>query len=426
MKILCSPNESDFTNKGFDLCVKLFGNSDEPHGYIGNQIWPVIKKAKYNPTERAWDLLSIALSVISADFAGHRKKSPDGWTRNFDITISVSDANFWLTQTKLLEKQLGFLTTDRWRMTFIGNGFSPAIQKTSEIVRPHNDSVVLLSGGLDSFIGIVDLFEKKYRPYAVSQTVVGDAKIQREICVDLGKEIGHLQLNHNAYIPSMESPPSQRARSILFLSYGILLATCLERYSNGEKINLFVCENGFISINPPLAGNRLGSLSTRTTNPYFLKMFQELLDNANIGVSVINPYQLKTKGQMMIECKNQERLKKYASKTTSCGRYRVHGFKHCGRCIPCLTRRAAFLAWGGTDRTTYVYNNLSKQDEDHAWYDDVLSASLAIVDVKKNGLDKWLGATLNSHLLGDVSKLKLVVKSGLKEIAKLLEKYKLI
>jgi hypothetical protein len=67
----------------------------------------------------------------------------------------------------------------------------------------------------------------------------------------------HLQMNHNAAAPKEETPPSQRARSLIFLAYGVLAATTLEQYHGGQAVTLYVCENGFISINPPLCGFRL-------------------------------------------------------------------------------------------------------------------------------------------------------------------------
>jgi hypothetical protein len=60
---------------------------------------------------------------------------------------------------------------------------------------------------------------------------------------------------------------SQRARSIIFFAYGVLAATALKRYHDGQPVTLYVCENGFIAINPSLTTARLGSLSTRTTHP---------------------------------------------------------------------------------------------------------------------------------------------------------------
>jgi integrase len=75
---------------------------------------------------------------------------------------------------------------------------------------PAEDCVALLSGGLDSFIGNLDLVANGKRPFAVSQTVRGDAENQRAFAKLMGGGLRHLQINHNTDVPDPETPPSQR------------------------------------------------------------------------------------------------------------------------------------------------------------------------------------------------------------------------
>ena len=202
-------------------------------------------------------------------------------------------------------------------------------------------------------------------PYAVSQVSRGDKQKQSFFASSIGPGLAHLQLNHNADCPG-QNERSQRARSIVFLAYGVLLATALKRYHDGERVTVYVCENGFISINPPLTGARLGSLSTRTTHPLYITLFQRLLDAAGLRVTLRNPYQFSTKGEMLRACADQAFLRGHAHTTTSCGRYARNRYRHCGRCFPCLVRRAAFHAWGVRDETLYVFSELSRNDRNHA------------------------------------------------------------
>lgn len=278
---------------------------------------------------------------------------------------------------------------------------------------------MLLSGGLDSFIGGIDLMASGRRPFAVSQTVRGDAENQRSFAQAIGSGLRHLQVNHNTEIPNRESPPSQRARSLIFIAYGVLAATTLQRYHAGGNVTFYVCENGFISINPPLTGTRLGSLSTRTTHPVFLGLIQQLLDTAGLRVRVENPYQLKTKGEMLRECRTQTLLRVHASETTSCSRFKRFRYTHCGRCVPCLARRAAFLAGGMADKTKYVYANIGRDDSDHTGFDDVRSVAMALAEVKSDGLEHWIGTALSTTLLGDVGPLQGMVGRGLDELGAL-------
>ncbi|WP_244510583.1 Qat anti-phage system QueC-like protein QatC [Microvirga guangxiensis] len=362
---------------------------------------------------RAWDLLSLALSVVAADLAGQRDRSPDGWTREFELEVAVTDPSFWNCQATAITEALAFLTTDRWQLRFHDGGMLPAPPRDPAF--PEDDCVVLLSGGLDSLVGAVDLVAAGRRPLAVSQIVRGDAEKQVDFASSIGGGLTHLQLNHNAHIPGNEES-SQRARSLIFLTFGVLAATALRRYHDGDVVPLYVCENGFIAINPPLTGARLGSLSTRTAHPEFLAKLQGVLDAADLRVDVKNPYQLKTKGEMLAGCADQAFLRAQAASSTSCGRFQRFNYRQCGRCVPCQVRRAAFVAWGVPDTTSYVYEPIGQDDAEHAGFDDVRSVAIAIAQVEADGFDGWIGASLSSRVVGNPGPLKTLVKRGLDEL----------
>lgn len=422
MRLICAPKGHKFPADSEALGVILYDAATRKNqGSAGGAVKYRILKNKLAAPARAWDFLSLALSVTAADLAGHRLRSPDGWTREFDLEIATADPTFWNSQSDLIIRLLRFLTTDRWQVRFIGGGFCPAPLRSP--VRPKEDCVLLLSGGLDSLVGGIDLVAGGKRPLAVSQTVRGDAENQRAFAHALGGGLGHFQVNHNAEVPDPENPPSQRARSLIFLAYGVLAATTLDLYHSGKSVELYACENGFISINPPLTGARLGSLSTRTTHPEFLMLVQNLLNAADLRVRIETPYQLKTKGEMLIECKNQALLRNLAAQSTSCGRFKQYGYVHCGRCVPCQVRRAAFLKWGETDKTKYVYKNLGRNDKDHAGFDDVRSVAMAIQEVQAGRIEDWMGTALSTAILGDVGPLEAMVRRGLGELNLLLNAY---
>lgn len=418
MKLLCAPLDLGFkTGTARDLEVVLYGHADiQRRAGVGANIREVFKRLELKPDPRAWDFLTIALAVIAADTAVRRDQSPDGWTREIELQIAVADPKFWTAQTPILLEALRFLTTDIWSLSFLPGGISPVPPKKPKM--PDEDCVALLSGGLDSLIGVLDLTTAhKKKPYLVSQIAVGDKQRQKYFAAKIAGGLSHLQLNHVVNTPA-ENERSQRARSIVFLAYGVLLATSLARYHLGKPVPLYVCENGFISINPPLTDFRLGSLSTRTTHPVYLTLLQHVFDAAKLNVKIENPYQFKTKGQMLAECVDQSFLIKHASNTTSCGRYARNGFKHCGRCVPCLIRRASFKAWGKKDATVYVYDDLSRQDKEHSGFDDVRAAGMAIAAVKADGLQSWMGSSVVSRLIPDQAPYRDVVKRGLSELDK--------
>jgi 7-cyano-7-deazaguanine synthase in queuosine biosynthesis len=422
MKLICALSDYKFKGSKDALDVVLYSRADRPtRGSAGAAIKEEIARTKLHAAARAWDFLSLALAVITADLAGHRTKSSDGWTRQFELEVAVADPVFWNTQGELVNRLLGFLTTDVWNVRFIAGGYSPKPPSNPSL--PGEQCVSLLSGGLDSFIGTLDLVAGGKRPFAVSQTVVGDAENQRTFAKLMGGGLRHLQINHNADVPNPETPSTQRARSLIFLAYGVLAATMLKRYHAGGEVTLYVCENGFISINPPLTDLRLGSLSTRTTHPVFFRLVHELFDTAGLRLRMENPYQLKTKGEMLKECADKKLLLPNACRTTSCGRFLIHGHKHCGRCVPCLVRRAAFVGAGMKDTTAYVFKDLGRNDNDHARFDDVRAVAMALAEVDADGLERWLGTTLSTTLLGDVAPLQAMVERGLEELRALFKSY---
>jgi 7-cyano-7-deazaguanine synthase in queuosine biosynthesis len=421
MKFVCGP--SGFRLPGFEkaMQVVIYGQAEKGQVGVGGYARHLLEKANLEISPQAWDFLSIALSVVAADFTDHRANSPDGWTREIDLEIAVQDPTFWNSQSKALAAALGFLTTDRWMLSFHAGGFGPPAQL--QALHPREDSVALLSGGLDSLIGAIDLREQGLKPYAVSQIVRGDGEKQDLFARSIG--LSRIGLNHVAKSPGSQEP-SQRARSIIFLAFGLAVATSLDRYHRGETVPLYICENGFIAINPPLTVTRLGSLSTRTAHPEYLGRLQQIFDSAGIKVQIKNPYALMTKGEMLAGCRNQSLLQQHAVASTSCGRFQRFGYNHCGRCVPCQVRRASFKRWGALpDTTKYIYGDLSIDSPQYGRFEDVRSVGMALANVEQNGFDQWLGHSLFSSFITDRDGYSQMLQRGLDELGRLHRNYQL-
>ncbi|MHB9024019.1 MAG: hypothetical protein ACYC7E_07550 [Armatimonadota bacterium] len=210
MKLICAPSSYPFfVAAPGDMNVVLYNISNQ-HGYIGNQIFPEIKRSRIIPNDIAVDLLAIALSVIAADQATKRNQSPDGWTRQLELQVAVRDPAFWLTQKEPLERQLCFLTTDIWNIDFVEYATDFTIHRKA--APRQEDCVILLSGGLDSLAGAIDLVAEGKRPYAVSQVSQGDKGKQKLFATAIGGGTGHLQFSTNVKLLEQEHPPAQRAR----------------------------------------------------------------------------------------------------------------------------------------------------------------------------------------------------------------------
>lgn len=415
--VICAPLEHlPQDTPDTTLRYELYGPGLDRIGSAGKNLVREVVHSGLTPTTRAWDFLSIALGVLAADDGVRRASSPDGWTREIDLSVAVVEPDFWTGQSRALEGLLSFLTGDRWSLQFIGGGaLPPAAPANHEELDA--DCACLLSGGVDSLAGAIKLVHEGHRPLVVSQVARGDKEHQVDFAAGIGGGLPSFQANH-LIKPADERETSQRGRSIIFIAYGILAATSLVRHRNGDRVTLYIPENGFISINAPLTPLRLGSLSTRTTHPVYLRRLQKVLDAADLRVDLENPFALMTKGEVLANCPDQNTLKRFVFESTSCGRFARTAFKHCGRCVPCLVRRSAFLYWGEADNTKkgYKYDDLSIASDDRLYFEDVRSVGMAIEAVRRNGLATWLGATLNSAELGNVADYEALCGRGIDEL----------
>lgn len=371
-----------------------------------------LKRKGFAPSAQAWDFVQFCLSVCAADLCCLRNTSADGWTRTIELTVGLREPLRWAPWKAHVERMLKVLTGDYWTLHFIEGGVAPPNGRPQPLA---HDCISLLSGGLDSLVGGIDLVTRGRRPAFVSQLAHEDSERQRRYATLLGGGATHMQWSHGINFTGSREP-STRGRSLAFYGFAVIAASKVA----GQPVEVFVPENGFICVNPPLVPGRVSSLSTRTTHPLFMAMLQELLEMLDIGVRLELPYRFKTKGEMLRECVNQTLLDTVASDSTSCGRYRTYNRTHCGRCVPCMIRRAAFLAWGqGSDRTTYAFPSLAGSDKSSG-PDDPMAAALAVLSVREQGLDRFLGATLAFAAPGERSSYRRVLQAGLGELEALL------
>lgn len=387
-------------------------------GTIANRWHGALKRGGFRPSTEIWDFVQFCLAVCSADLSSPRRTSADGWTRNIQLTVGLCDPDKWLPLKSDLEDMLKVLTGDYWLLNFNNAGMEPPQGDGAFL---SNDCVSLLSGGLDSLIGGIDLVTKGQKPLFVSQLAHKDSELQRAYAAMLMGNGSHYQWSHGISFKGSREP-STRGRSLAFYAFALLASTKI----NQPKPTIFIPENGVISINPPLVPGRVSSLSTRTTHPMFIDMLQRVLDTLGINVQFQLPYRFKTKGEMMRECLDQELLQKWAADSTSCGRFRTYNRQHCGRCVPCLIRRAAFLAWKPEgDTTSYRFESVVGSDKSSA-PDDPMAVALAILDVRKRGLDRFLGGSLAFAPINERPMYRRVLQEGIKELETVLTQDKLL
>ena len=376
--------------------------------------WPAdLRRAGYEPSIEVWDFVLFSFAVCAADLVCLRKGSADGWTREIELSVTLNEPAKWTPHHKAVEDMLRILTGDFWTIKFLPGGPPPPAGARELCDR---DCVALLSGGLDSLIGGIDLREQGRFPIFVSQLAHADSDRQRTYVAALGGREWHQQWSHKIGFSGPQEP-STRARSMAFYGLAVLASSLLQ----GSETDIVVPENGFISLNPPLLPGRMASLSTRTTHPLFMAMLQNLLTAIGVKVRLKMPYRFKTKGEMLVECRNQTLLAQYAADSTSCGRFRTYNRRHCGRCVPCMVRKAAFIRWDSTaDTTTYKFPSLARAAKSAA--DDPMAAACAVLASQSRGVDSFLGATLSFAKPYDRNEYRGVAERGLLELGVLLSR----
>lgn len=414
-----------------------FIDGDKKLSFGLGQLIDALTRRGVIPSEVAVDLAILSAAVTAADTRISRAtESQDTWTREIDLYVPVSDVVLFQTQANLIERILAFLTGDRWRIYFRARlkAYAALVDKKQLKVASF-DSICLFSGGLDSFIGAIDLLDAGLNPLFVSHYWENSTSSQ-EICAQrVGSIYGDMDPRHvrarvgfaNGLVKGSESETTTRGRSFLFFGMAVLAASGL----NDPAI--IIPENGLISLNVPLDPLRLGAWSTRTTHPFYLARWQELLVGLGIAGTLENPYRFMTKGEMVKACANQQLLQKYATETISCssiskGRWKKLSKGHCGHCTPCLIRRASLVGGLGKDSTPYARSNLNgvKLEAHLAESEHIRSFQLMAQRLRKRAdIEHVLvhkPGPLTDYSQAEIDQYGSVFKRGIEEVAAVISK----
>ena len=364
MKYLCKIEKNDDFNIENAHSIVLEDNSMFTYTFWEQSYKNVT--GKYSNI--AIDLLYISLFVFYIDRIHSRDVSIDSWSRNINMNIPVIELEKWDSNKELLQNMLNFLSGDTWKIEFRKREITEKEKKYLNKIndKESDDSVIcMFSGGLDSFIGAIDILEENKNVIFVSHYGGGKGtrEFQQYLKNILKEKYGINEENFFSFYAAAKEgvEDTTRTRSFMFFSHAIAIASTLNK-----NVKLIIPENGLISLNIPLTYSRLGSSSTRTTHPHYMGMFKELLNKLGFTIEIKNPYQFKTKGEMILECKNIELLKENIDKTMSCshpdaGRmFKEVEAKHCGYCLPCIVRRASIKKGIGIDKTEYRDKDFKK------------------------------------------------------------------
>lgn len=348
------------TNEGFAV-VDLLEDGQERLCQLDLQYSQLAMLPK--PRPEAVDFLLLSAAVYALDKLVLRASAQDAWTRQYSLSMPVADPSAWKAVQNEINRCLSFLTGDSWSVSFEKRDRDPIRPRYTRyrrrrarvISRPTGHAVSLFSGGLDSLIGVIDWLEQEApRKLLVighhDGQMAGPFADQRTLREPLFQHYpGRMQailarVGHAGERPG-QTEITLRGRSLLFVALGMFAASSL-----GPDVPLLIPENGTMALNPPLTPSRRGSCSTRTAHPSYLAMLRRITSAVGLSNPLSNPLEDKTKGEAVVQCRNRVLLNDLARMSVSCAKrgHIVHWTRRnangCGRCMPCIYRRAAMHA----------------------------------------------------------------------------------
>ena len=325
-------------------------------------VWYHMGKLSIDPLYE--DLYIISLSIYGIDKRLSRNKFEDCWTRDISVSIPVLQIEKWSATENMWNNMLSFLTGDHWHITFRSTDAvcSQHKRRSSNIINLAKcNCVSLFSGGLDSFCGAIKLLDSQHSPCLVGHNEYPKLRTKQEYFAKSFREfypnqycdfIGFTAGARAPYLFVNDEKLSgtentTRGRSLLFLSFALTIAGIL-----GKEIPVYIPENGFIGINVPLTNSRIGSCSTRTTHPYFIKEFKSILYKVGVKNPIENIFAYDSKREIVNMVKDNPAFLSGYKDTISCShpcqsRYNKNGSRkypiNCGYCYPCLIRKSSLL-----------------------------------------------------------------------------------
>ena len=222
------------------------------------------------------DLVEIATYVFAADNLVSRggvkfKNMGEAWRRTFRLVIAVRQPGTWKEPQKLhaLREALGFLTDDQWEFEFVDLDNPPTLDSylnfaEDGVERPGDATIVLFSGGLDSYAGAVEeLYSSNRHVVLLSRQIGGmtDSR-QRELADELRRRhprrITHVPVSAGLTDETKAIEHTQRTRSFLLTAMALIAA----EIEGTDRIRFY--ENGIMSVNLPISTQVVGTrASTR-------------------------------------------------------------------------------------------------------------------------------------------------------------------
>lgn len=313
-------------------------------------------RRELTPGEMDW--LEAVVAIYAADLACQRGEGDLDWGRDIELHLGLREPAALEPHRVALQEIFGDLSGDRLRIHLYQSEDPGPIPRYGQ-EWPEFDAVALFSGGVDSFVGAARLMTEGVKPLLVSHGAGANTTPQSLARKAITAKFGSLpdarvSTHQDDGFPKAEE--SQRARSLLFMGAAALIAAV-----QGVE-DVYINENGVMAVHVPLTAARFGSLSTKTAYPPIVEKVGRVASLAlSAPIEIRNNLIGETKPEVVATAKALG-VDGALPDTASCWTWQRNR-RHCGACIPCLTRRISFELEGIEESRPHVADPFDLQKD---------------------------------------------------------------
>lgn len=312
-----------------------------------------LREAILRKDDYAKDLIRIAIYVYITDRGiqrgGKFNAYDKDWNKPLKFFIPVLEPDFWNQESikTALSDVLYFAVGHNY--TFEFSKWNPDVNNSmfmnlweAGFKETNADCISMFSGGIDSLYSTIELIEEGKKPLLFSHKSAIKIKTYRDNLVsllnndyDIRLDKWELGINSKKDIAVEET---QRSRGFLYAVLGSAFAKCM-----GLR-DVYLSDNGIVTFNLKYTDQIKETMNTRSTNPKFMYLFNELtkLIWRDEAPEVKNKLLWLTRGEVVQKLK--EKNKSYLLHDNfSCAhpRQSSKAQPHCGVCSQCIDRRIA-------------------------------------------------------------------------------------
>ena len=338
--------------------VSLSYLKSDPNRLVNLKL-PMFVDQVFHLPDRILDLLEIASYVFAADrWASRGPKDAvefHAWPRSMHFVVSVREPMFWnRSEVKAkLAAVLTFMTGDReYRFEFLSGHSTPPTslfdREEFKIEARRSMRVALLSGGLDSLAGVLEVLHSTQDDLCLISHQSGQPttkRTQRKLVEALAR-LYPGRVHHYSFECGLcnerAAEETQRTRAFLFGSIAFSLAHRL-------SLDSFTAyENGITSLNLLRRQDLQNARASRTTHPKTHALMSLFLSEVQgAPVRVLNPFWQLTKTDVF-RLLDRVGGRDLIGSAVSCSKtfQRLESATHCGCCFQCIDRMIAAYASG--------------------------------------------------------------------------------